>query len=192
MNISCIQNLSQTGTLSQILSAHQFCRSVGEYNTNGFEWPRTLLDAYNLEGFRAALPAVEAKAQFDPEGFSKGYVPQTLLWGYDQDSDAIFGLAKVRTILTPALLRHGGHIGLALGQDYRGKGYGTEFFREVLNYCARQGMKDVIVTARHNNFASRLVVEKFNFQLLDLADVVDYSSSNGVVKVARYLIRLED
>ncbi len=81
-----------------------------------------------------------------------GRVPQTTYWLYDDGIPV--GMCKLKTALTPALLKRGGHIGYAIAPFARGKGYGKEQLRLVLLEAKEQGLTSVLITARNHNTAS--------------------------------------
>ena len=82
----------------------------------------------------------------------EGYVPQTVYWLYDGDRPV--GMCKLRTRLTEALLVRGGNIGYAIAPFARGKGYGKEQLRLILQEAKKQGLRKVLITARNSNKAS--------------------------------------
>ncbi len=82
----------------------------------------------------------------------EGYVPQIVYWLYDENQPV--GMCKLRTQLTEALLRRGGNIGYAIAPFARGKGYGKEQLRLVLQEAKRLGLKKVLITANNGNKAS--------------------------------------
>ncbi len=82
----------------------------------------------------------------------EGYVPQTVYWLYDDNQPV--GMCKLRTQLTEALLKRGGNIGYAIAPSARGKGYGKEQLRLVLQEAKRLGLNKVLITANNGNKAS--------------------------------------
>ncbi len=85
-------------------------------------------------------------------GLAEGWVPQTIYWLYDGDQPV--GMCKLRTRLTEALLNGGGNIGYAIASSARGKGYGKEQLRLVLEEAKKAGLDKVLITARNYNKAS--------------------------------------
>lgn len=85
-------------------------------------------------------------------GLPEGRVPQTTYWLYDDGMPV--GMCKLRTVLTPALLKRGGHIGYAIAPFARGKGYGKEQLRLILMEAKKHGLTRVLITARNHNKAS--------------------------------------
>jgi predicted acetyltransferase len=81
-----------------------------------------------------------------------GYVPQTVYWLYDGSQPV--GMCKLRTQLSEALLKRGGNIGYAIAPFARGKGYGKEQLRLVLQEAKKHGLTRVLITANNDNKAS--------------------------------------
>lgn len=98
----------------------------------------------------------------------EGYVPQTSYWFYVDDVPA--GRVKIRTQLSEALRRAGGHIGYGIAEPYRRRGYGKVMLRLALMEAARQGMDRVLVTVNEDNIPSRRVAEACGGVLADILD----------------------
>ena len=70
------------------------------------------------------------------------------------------GQGNLRHRLTDALREAGGHIGYAVASDQRGKGYGKELLRLLLEEARRIGItEEILVTVYPDNIASRHVAE---------------------------------
>ena len=70
------------------------------------------------------------------------------------------GQGNLRHRLTDALREAGGHIGYAVASDQRGKGYGKELLRLLLEEARRIGItEEILVTVYPDNTASRHVAE---------------------------------
>ena len=68
------------------------------------------------------------------------------------------GQGNLRHRLTDALREAGGHIGYAVASDQRGKGYGKELLRLLLEEARRIGItEEILVTVYPDNTASRHV-----------------------------------
>ncbi len=102
------------------------------------------------EGFSAWLKQQHEISQ--GIGLQEGWVPQTIYWLYDGDQPV--GMCKLRTRLTEALLINGGNIGYAIAPFARGKGYGKEQLRLVLEEARNAGLDKVLITASNYNKAS--------------------------------------
>lgn len=151
--------IGHESTIVDIIGAFNFCRSLKEYVTNGFNWPIGLLNAQSIEDFRKNLMLVEAKEQPSAEDIQNGHVPQELWWVMAGDSELI-GMVKLQRMLTPALLQSGGHIACGLAPIYRGKGYGTAALKLALEKCQHYGLQEALVTTYVSNFASRRMIER--------------------------------
>lgn len=148
----------------------EFCSSITASVENGFYWPHQLIKSKNLDDFRENLKKLCAKSQ--KAGYEYGKivrVPQDYWWVLNEEK-RIIGIAKTRYILTPELLRAGGHVGYALKEEYRGQGYGTELLRVLKRECKEHNLPDILVSAYEDNFASRRVIEKNGGQLWDVLD----------------------
>lgn len=92
----------------------------------------------------------------EQEGIVDGWkVPSTTFWLY---ADGIpVGFGSVRNFLTEALRKAGGNIGYGIAQAFRGKGYGKELLRLLLNEAKEMGIDKVLVTILLDNIASQAV-----------------------------------
>ena len=92
----------------------------------------------------------------EQEGIVDGWkVPCTTFWLYANGVPVGFG--SVRHFLTDALSKIGGHIGYGIAPQFRGKGYGNEILRLLLNKADEIGIEKVLVTVRLDNIASQAV-----------------------------------
>ena len=92
----------------------------------------------------------------EQEGIVDGWkVPSTTFWLY---ADGIpVGFGSVRHFLTEALRKAGGNIGYGIAPAFRGKGYGKELLRLLLNEAKEMGIDKVLVTILLDNRASQAV-----------------------------------
>ena len=67
------------------------------------------------------------------------------------------GFGSVRHFLTEALRKAGGNIGYGIAPAFRGKGYGKELLRLLLNEAKEMGIDKVLVTILLDNIASQAV-----------------------------------
>lgn len=95
----------------------------------------------------------------------EGRVPATMLYGFVDGK--IIGRVSIRHKLNDYLRHRGGHIGYAVAERYRGKGYATEMFRQSLPFCKQVGIQDLMITCADDNSASWKVIEKFGGKLAD-------------------------
>ncbi|HBV82069.1 MAG TPA: GNAT family N-acetyltransferase [Lachnospiraceae bacterium] len=82
-------------------------------------------------------------------------VPSTTYWLYVDGKPVGFG--SVRHFLTDALREAGGNIGYGIAPKYRGKGYGKELLRLLLEQANQIGIDKALVTINLNNIASKSV-----------------------------------
>lgn len=154
-----LRKIPLTVSIAEVLKLQQFLATIDHYTENGFEWPTRLINAQNLEALREQLAILETKERPLPEELAHGYVPQEILWIHNRDGE-IVGLVKVRTMLTPKLLREGGHIGYGIAPQHRGKGYAIAALQEAVQYCQKQHeLYDLLLTAHVDNLASRHIIE---------------------------------
>ena len=76
-------------------------------------------------------------------GLEDWMVPSSTFWLMDGDTPV--GQGNLRHRLTDALRQAGGHIGYAVASDQRGKGYGRELLRLLLEEASRMGIKEDIL-----------------------------------------------
>lgn len=104
-----------------------------------------------FEGFKEWL--IGKHANSEQIGIVDGWkVPSTTYWLYVDGTPVGFG--SVRHFLTDALRMAGGNIGYGIASQYRGKGYGNEILRLLLNEAQRFGMDKVLLTIHTDNAAS--------------------------------------
>lgn len=94
-----------------------------------------------------------------------GRVPHTMLYAFVDGK--IVGRLSVRHELNEYLTRRGGHIGYAVAEKYRRKGYATEIVKQGLAYCRTLGLSKILVTCADSNLASWKIIEAFNGKLQD-------------------------
>ena len=82
-------------------------------------------------------------------------VPSTTYWLYVDGTPVGFG--SVRHFLTDSLRLAGGNIGYVIAPQYRGKGYGNEILKLLLEEARKFGIDKVLVTIHVDNIASRAV-----------------------------------
>lgn len=92
----------------------------------------------------------------DPD-VAKGYVPQTTFWLFD--GEEVIGFSKMRSYLTEALRKKGGHIGYGIRKDKRKMGYGKKLLALTLQEIKRIGVEQVLLTCDASNFGSRKIIE---------------------------------
>lgn len=93
----------------------------------------------------------------DGKHLPKGYVPQSTYWLID--GDTFVGRASVRQMLTPELLRIGGHIGYDVRPSKRKMGYGKEILKLALPKAKELGIAKILVTCDETNIGSKKIIE---------------------------------
>lgn len=97
-------------------------------------------------------------------GLADWMVPSSKFWLMDGGTPV--GQGSLRHRLTDALRESGGHIGYAVASNQRGKGYGKELLRLMLEEARRMGItEEILVTVNPNNTPSRRVAEANGGQL---------------------------
>ncbi len=98
------------------------------------------------------------KKQLESEqtGLVDGWkVPSTTYWLYVDGVPVGFG--TVRSFLTDALKKIGGNIGYGIMPECRGKGYGKELLKLLLQKANEAGVEQALLTIRLDNLASQAV-----------------------------------
>lgn len=114
---------------------------------------------------------------------AEGRVPHTMLYGFLDGQ--IIGRVSIRHELNDFLLRRGGHIGYAVADGYRGKGYATVLMQEGINYCKGLGLTEILITCDYANTASWKIIEKFDARLEN--KIIDEKENKTI---RRYWIKL--
>lgn len=71
----------------------------------------------------------------------------------------VVGRVSIRYALNDFLFRIGGHVGYAVGPDYRRRGHATEILRQSLPRLHAAGVHRVLVTCDDSNIGSATVIE---------------------------------
>ncbi len=99
---------------------------------------------------------VAKQREAEQEGIVDGWkVPSTTFWLYADGLPVGFG--SVRHFLTEALCKAGGHIGYGIAPQFRGKGYGNEILKLLLDKAYEIGIEKVLITVHLDNIASQAV-----------------------------------
>ncbi|MEJ1090919.1 GNAT family N-acetyltransferase [Microbacterium istanbulense] len=85
----------------------------------------------------------------------------------DVDGEVV-GRVSIRHVLNEFLLNEGGHVGYAVGREFRRRGYATEILRLAVADLAERGVERVLVTCDDANVASAGVIEKLGGVLEDV------------------------
>lgn len=108
------------------------------------------------------------------ERLPSGYVPQSVFWLFDQGTP--IGMGKIRHSLTDESRIWGGNIGYALDPLVRGKGYGVELLRLLLEKADEMGVSEVLLSIEEDNGPSCRVAESNGCFLAARKDGVCYYS----------------
>ncbi len=105
--------------------------------------------------FPALLDEIEQGINLPPN-----HVPSTLLFAFEQ-SGKIVGRVSIRHVLSPELLRIGGHVGYGVVPSERRKGYATEILRLTLEYLRLEhgSLSKILVTCDDDNTGSIRTIE---------------------------------
>lgn len=98
-----------------------------------------------------------------------GFVPAIQLVSFDDEGRAL-GFLHIRLRLNDFLLNQGGHIGYSIRPSARGKGYAKEALRLGLLEAKAKNIKQVLLTCRDDNPASRSVILSNGGVLEDVRD----------------------
>ena len=82
-------------------------------------------------------------------------VPSTTYWLYVNGTPVGFG--NVRSFLTDALRKAGGHIGYGIVPEQREKGYGKALLKLLLEKAHEAGIEKALLTIRSDNLPSQAV-----------------------------------
>jgi len=118
----------------------------------GFMNPAYGMDFGEFKSYVSGLLA-ESKGA----GLSEGRVPMTTYWLF-QDSRPV-GISRFNHMLTPDLLREGGHVSYAIRPTERGQGLGSEILELTLAEVKHFVSGRVLLTCLSDNDRSRNVIE---------------------------------
>lgn len=119
-------------------------------------------------------------------GLPPGIVPSVTFWMM-LDGRCI-GVANLRPRLNRALEEYGGHLGLCLRPEERGKGYGSEVFPALFREAKRLGIGELLVTCVEDNLGCRRLNEKMPGYRVEFGETV----FDGVTRrICRYRHVLE-
>lgn len=101
---------------------------------------------------------INKQIESEQKGLVDGWkVPSTTYWLYVDNVPV--GFSSIREFLTDALRVAGGNIGYGIAKPYRGKGYGKELLKLLLEKANESGIDKVLITIHKENVASRAVAE---------------------------------
>ena len=165
------------------MSGELWLRELTE--NDGLEGLRFLQELVNEEGIMVA-PAPKdidessypswLRAKVDTArgiNLPEGFIPCTTYWV--MLGDKVIGFANIKHYLNDALRKKGGHIGLALAKEYRGKGLGVQTAKLLIEKARNEyGIGEVLLTNEPENMASRRMCEKLGAELTDIDEHCHY------------------
>lgn len=97
------------------------------------------------------------------ERLNSGFVPETFLCGFVDG--VIVGRVSIRHELNKYLSQVGGHIGYAVMESYRNRGYAKQMLQESLKIARSLGIDRVLLTCDDDNLASIKTIESVHAKL---------------------------
>jgi|GEM_PF-705530 len=102
-------------------------------------------------------------------GLEDWMVPESTFWLYDGDTPV--GCGRLRHHLNDTLKKDGGHIGYAISEKFRGKGFGREILPLLLKEAGKMGIAEVHIGANKDNVWSNKIIVKCGAKLVRETDV---------------------
>lgn len=96
----------------------------------------------------------------------EGQVLNTTLFAFIDN--VIVGRLSIRHSLNENLSLYGGHIGYAVAEKYRNKGFATEMLKQAITICKSLNIYEILLTCANDNIASIKVIEKCGGNLEDI------------------------
>ncbi len=97
------------------------------------------------------------------------------------------GRVHVRTTDDPAIAPVMGHMGYAVDEEHRRRGYATRAICLMTALAAHLGQKSLWIIIETDNIASRRAAERAGFELIDEVDTHSSASALGIgPRVCRY------
>lgn len=102
-----------------------------------------------------------------------GFIPCTTYWVLLDNK--IIGLANIKHYLNDSLRKKGGHIGLSIAKDYRGRGLGLRAVKLLVERARNEfGIEDILFTNDPENIVSRNMCERLGAELTDIDEHCHY------------------
>lgn len=119
-------------------------------------------------------------------------VPAYIFHMRHMPSGAKAGRITLRAADTDWVVRYTGHIGYAVDEPFRGRGYAERSCRLLLPFVRDHGWREVWITCAPDNPASRRTLERLGAEWVETVDVPpDYPLAAGVVRQkCRYRLKL--
>ncbi len=137
--------------------------SIEDRSWMTFDWKPGMTHKQHLKILYKCKNNIELPSQF---------VPATMLYGFVDDE--IIGRVHLRHELNQNLLERGGHMGYAVSERFRKKGYGLALAKAGLEYLkSKLLVKDVLITCAKDNQASIHIIENLGGKLENIIDDKD-------------------
>lgn len=94
----------------------------------------------------------------NPATVPEKMVPSDQFLYIRRSDDMLVGMIQVRHELNESLSLIGGHIGYSVLPKERRKGIATAMLRDILPYCHKIGLTQILLTCRKDNVGSRNVI----------------------------------
>ena len=131
---------------------------VEEFKDNG---EKTIPGSGSIETFENYQDWLDIIEKYsNKENLPDGRVLSTQFISVRKSDNKIVGFINLRHELNDYLLKFGGHIGDSIRPSERRNGYATEQLKICYEYCKQLGIKNVLVTCKDWNVASRLSIIK--------------------------------
>lgn len=156
------------GTLPEAMQLRQLTQDDESAFFEGLEhWPADDRRWYTFAWKPGVSYAemLEALAREHRGEVPEGRVPATMFYGFVDGR--IVGRVHVRHALTEQLRRRGGHMGYAVAEKFRRRGYASEMMRQALPRCSDLGIRELLITCADDNIPSWKVIEKYGGLLDD-------------------------
>lgn len=136
-------------TLSDDKGVYEMLQEILK-NDNGFH---NNVNGMTYEEFRLWLTKEYAR---DNGELEEWMVPQSSYWLMNDDLP--IGYGRIRHSLNDNLYETSGHIGYAIRKTERGKGYGNQILKLLLDECAYLGISEIQIAANAENILSNKVI----------------------------------
>lgn len=120
-----------------------------ENHTNCSPWVIFRHDCTNFDDYLANLEVKDT---------SGGFVPDSVFFLLDEETNRLLGAVDIRHYLNEHLLMYGGHIGDGIRPSERRKGYGTKLIALALLECKKLGIDKVLICCNSDNIASKKAI----------------------------------